>query len=90
MHAITVNSATGESFELSIEEGNEPDLESFLENVERLSGVKAAPKPEAFACGYRGCRLTDYLAELYVEGVGTRVLCPIHVLDLVERECDLE
>lgn len=71
-------------------EANEPDLPAFLANVSRLDGVQAVPKPEAHCCGAVGCRLEVHLAQVGIQGFGKRVLCPKHVLDLVDREVGLD
>jgi hypothetical protein len=66
-----------------------PDLEAFIENVSRYDGVEATAAAGADACGAIGCRVTEYLAELKISGFGTRVVCPIHTIDLVRREVSL-
>ena len=66
-----------------------PGLEAFLENVSRYDGVEATAAAGADACGAIGCRVTEDLAELEISGFGTRVVCPIHTIDLVEREVSL-
>jgi len=68
----------------------EADLEAFLANVSRIDGVQAEPKPDAFACTNNSCRLREYLAQVQIDGYGNQTLCPIHVLDLVDREVGLE
>jgi len=90
MQAAHTTSTSTEALQQPITEPDEPDLQAFLQNVSRLNGVEGEPQPEARVCTAHGCRLKEYLAQLRIDGFGTRVLCPIHVLDLVEREVGLD
>lgn len=90
MQVTNATNARTESIQQGLAEPGEPNFEGFLQNVSRLDGVQATPKPEAFARGAVGCRLEEYLAKVRIDGFGKRVLCPIHVLDLVDREVGLE
>lgn len=90
MQATNVTNAGAEPLQKRLAEPGEPYLEGFLRNVSSLDGVQATPRPGAHVCGALGCRLTDDLAQLRIDGFGKRVLCPIHVLDLVDREVGLE
>jgi len=78
-----------DSIEQPLVEPVEHDLEGFLRNVSRLDGVQANARPEADVCGALGCHLTEHLGQVCIDGFGKRVLCPIHVLDLVDREVGL-
>lgn len=88
-HTTNPNDSTG-TIQQPLVERDEPDLEAFLYNVSRLDGVQTDPKPDAHCCGAVGCRLTEYLGEVRIQGFGKRVLCPKHVLDLVDREVGLD
>jgi len=90
MHAINATTDSIETKQQRLFEPDEPDLEAFLANVSRLDGVQAVPKPEAHCCGAVGCTLEDYLAQVGIQGFGESVLCPKHVLDLVDREVGLD
>jgi len=90
MHAIQGTSTSTETLQQPLIEPGEPDLQAFLRNVSRLDGVEGEPRPEARVCTAHGCRLDEFLAQLRIDGFGKRVLCPIHVLDLVEREVGLD
>lgn len=90
MHATQATTASTDTIQTRLAEPGEPYLEGFLRNVSQLDGVHAEPKPSAHCCGAIGCRLTENLARLRISGFGKRVLCPIHVLDLVDREVGLD
>lgn len=85
-HATHTTNDSTETIQRPLVEPEEPDLDGFLWNVGTLTGVEAEAQPEADACGALGCRLTEHLAQVRIDGFGQRVLCPIHVLDLVDRE----
>lgn len=89
MHAINATTDSIETIQQPLFEPEEPDLSAFLANVSRLDGVQAVPKPEAHCCGAVGCSLESHLGKVGIEGFGKRVLCPKHVLDLVDREVGL-
>lgn len=88
-HATNPKGST-DTIQQPLVEPTEPNLEAFLQNVGRLDGVQAEPKPDAFACTHNSCRLDEYLAQVHIDGFGTRTLCPKHVLDLVDREVGLD
>jgi len=90
MHATEITNGSTESIQQHLAEPGEPHLEEFLRNVSRLDSVEASPRAGADVCGALGCRLTEYLAQVRIDGFGKRVLCPIHVLDLVDREVGLD
>lgn len=90
MQVTNATNGSTESVQQRLVEPGEPYLEGFLRNVSSLDGVQATPRPDAHVCGALGCRLTDDLAQLRIDGFGKRVLCPIHVLDLVDREVGLD
>lgn len=48
--------------------------------------VEVTPKPSAHCCGALGCRETDVLQEVTIDGYGARVVCPSHAEHLVGRE----
>lgn len=87
-HTTTPDGSTG-SIQQTLVEQDEPNLEAFLWNVSQLDGVQTDPKPDAYCCGAVGCHLKEYLGEVRIQGFGKRVLCPKHVLDLVDREVGL-
>lgn len=87
---VTSPDRSTESIQQTLIEPTEPDLEAFLHNVSRLDGVQADPRPEAHACGALSCHLKEHLAQVRISGFGKRVLCPKHVLDLVDREVGLD
>jgi len=89
MHTTHATTESIGTIQQPLVEPDEPDLEGFLQNVARLDGVKTEAKPEAVVCTAHGCRLKKYLAQVRITGFGKRVLCPIHLLDLVEREVGL-
>lgn len=88
-HATNPTGST-DTIQQPLVEPTEPDLEAFLRNVSGLDGVQAEPRPEAHCCGALSCHLTEYLGEVRIQGFGKRVLCPKHVLDLVDREVGLD
>jgi hypothetical protein len=89
MHATHATSTSVETLQQPLTQPDEPDLQAFLQNVSRLDGVEAEPKPDARVCTNHACRLDEYLAQLRIDGFGRRVLCPVHVMDLLDREVDL-
>jgi hypothetical protein len=89
MHATHATNTSIETLQQPLIEPGEPDLKAFLRNVSRLNEVEGEPQPEARVCTAHGCRLKKYLAQVRITGFGKRVLCPIHLLDLVEREVGL-
>lgn len=48
--------------------------------------VEIEAKPSAHCCGALGCRETDVLQEVTIDGYGTRVVCQSHAEKLIERE----
>mgnify|MGYP006311228713 CR=1 FL=1 len=50
-----------------------------------VEGV-AVEVADAAACARLGCRRGDDLLRATVDGVGTRVVCPPHLQELLERE----
>lgn len=88
-HATNPNGSTDTLRQPPVEPA-EPDLEAFLRNVSRLDGVQAETRPEAHCCGAVGCRAEEDLGKVRIDSFGERVLCPIHVLDLVDREVGLD
>jgi len=82
--------ASTETIHQQLAKPGEPNLRGFLQNVSQIDGVRATAKPEAHTCISHGCQLTENLAQVHIDGYGTRVLCPIHVLDLVDREVGLK
>lgn len=87
MHATHANDGSTATIQTPLSHPGEP-MEAFVENVSTIYGVEAEARPDAHCCGALGCRLDEYLAQLRIDGFGKRVLCPIHVLDLIDREVD--
>jgi hypothetical protein len=48
--------------------------------------VTVEPADGAVACGANGCTRGEQLLTTRIRAFGKRVLCPIHALDLIERE----
>ena len=90
MYATNATSASIGTLQQPLIEPGEPDLQAFLRNVSRLDGVEGEPRPKATVCTAHGCHLDVHLAQVRIDGFGKRVLCPIHLLDLVEREVGLD
>lgn len=50
--------------------------------------VTIEPAERAVACGATGCTRSKQLLMTRIRAFGKRVLCPVHALDLIEREID--
>ncbi|MDS0478669.1 hypothetical protein [Natrinema sp. 1APR25-10V2] len=60
------------------------DLET--DRAADTNGIVVQEVDEAVACGRLGCRETTGLVQAVVKGIGTRVVCPEHLGELVEQE----
>lgn len=60
------------------------DLDRFLARLSEIPEVQTEPRPNRDCCA--ACRRGEYLAEIRIQGYGKRVVCPIHAVDLIERE----
>jgi hypothetical protein len=87
MHATHATDGSIDTIQTPLSHPGEP-MEAFIENVSTIDGVEPEARPEAHCCGALGCRLNEYLAHLRIDGFGERVLCPIHVVELIKREVD--
>lgn len=43
---------------------------------------------DACCCAALGCHVHDPLSRVTIDGFGTRVVCPEHLEDLIDREAD--
>lgn len=77
-----------ETIQTSVTDPRSPNLDTFVNEVNSFPGVVAEAEPEADVCGCIGCRTTDRLARVRIDGFGERVLCREHVVGLVQREVD--
>lgn len=50
--------------------------------------VEVEPVPNAAVCGSGGCRKTDYLVKVTIDGYGTFVGCPECAAGLLRREVE--
>jgi len=70
-------------------DASEPDATAPAGRDHRLDAhpdVEIEAKPSAHCCGALGCRQTDVLQKVTIDGYGTRVVCPTHAENLIERE----
>lgn len=88
MHAIHATTERTESPEQPLETLPEFDLQALLDDVNRYARAHAESRPAAVVCGASGCRTREYLAHLSIDGFGKRVVCPTHLVELVNRELE--
>jgi len=88
MEALHATTSSTEPTDQLFDDSRDPDLETFLSNVNTYAGVCAEPQPRAACCGAQGCSNRKHLAHLRIEDFGQRVLCPVHVVQLVNREAE--
>ena len=73
-----------------LEEPGQLGVERVLTYVERTPGVEVEVRSNAYCCGAHGCRADESLAYVRIDGFGKRVLCPTHLIILVDQEVGLD
>lgn len=83
---MSLADARTESPQEQIEVRPEFDHQALLDDVNRYARAHAEARPAAVSCGASGCRSGEHLAHLRIDGFGQRVLCPTHLVKLMNRE----